>query len=76
MYYGKENISYVASIWPSLKTILDIPYEGFEKGLKYPVLYLAERKIIDIEGWENIILIKDELENGFKGIGIKKKQNN
>jgi V8-like Glu-specific endopeptidase len=53
-----EHISYVASLWPSMGTEIDMERKGFPTGIRYPVLELAEHGYIKAENWERIIILK------------------
>ena len=53
-------VSYGASLWPSMATELDLPYEGFASGAKYPCIELARRGIITANDWERVMLVSEK----------------
>jgi Trypsin-like peptidase domain len=52
----EEPISYVAALWPSMATPININRKGFPQGLTYPILELARDGFIEASGWENVSL--------------------
>lgn len=50
----QDHISYVTLLWPSMNTEveLDLKHHSFKKSSH--ILFLAEHKYLQIEGWENI----------------------
>jgi Trypsin-like peptidase domain len=50
--------SYVASLWPSMATEIDMDREDFPKNIYYPVLELAQYKHIQAKNWEKIVVLK------------------
>jgi hypothetical protein len=57
--FEEEHVSYGASLWPAMATGLDLPYEGFPSGAKYPFIELARRDIIAVHGWERITIVNN-----------------
>jgi hypothetical protein len=51
-----ETDGYIAALWPSMATHIDINRKGFPEGLTYPILELARDNFIEAIGWNNIIL--------------------
>jgi len=42
------HVSYVSTLWPSLGTMVDVPWEGrYPSGASYPVYEMAKARIID-----------------------------
>lgn len=70
--YQESHVSYVALLWPSLITKVEIQYDGFNLGNAYPLLSLAQNNICPIEGWEKVILIPGDDEGWYKGISLRK----
>lgn len=64
-----EHISYVASLWPSMGTEIDMEREGFPKGIRYSALELAEHSHITAEHWERIVIVKKA--DGTPQVGLK-----
>ena len=64
-----DHISYVANLWPSMGTEIDMDREGLPKGVYYPVLELAKHGHIDAKHWERIVIVKDSAK-GKHQVGI------
>jgi len=58
-----EHASYVTSLWPMMGMTIDIDREGYEKGVKYPMIELVEGGFITAIDIENVILNKDSQGN-------------
>jgi V8-like Glu-specific endopeptidase len=52
-----EHVSYCASLWPGMATVIDMNRQGFEPGVQYPVLDLAKDGFLKAEGWQSVGLI-------------------
>ena len=55
----EEYFSHVATLWPMMGTLIDMPREGIECDAQYPVLDLARGGFIDARGWERVVLSRD-----------------
>ncbi len=66
-----EHISYVASLWPLMATMIDIDTNGNDVETPYLMLELARNGVISAEGWENIS-IQGSVEDGNFNVQIKK----
>lgn len=64
------HISYVASLWPSMATEIDMVRPGFATGGFYPVLELAKHGHIDAIGWERIVIFKEPAA-GRQSVALK-----
>ena len=66
-----EHISYVASLWPLMATMIDIGTIGNEVDRPYPILELARNGIINAEGWEHLS-IQGNFQDGNLKVKIEK----
>jgi hypothetical protein len=51
-----ENVSYVASLWPSMATMIDFEREDIAPGTKYPVLDLVRSGYMSALNWQKLSL--------------------
>jgi hypothetical protein len=42
-----EHVSYVSTVWPCMGTMVDIPWDRYPAGTSYPVIEMAQARIID-----------------------------
>jgi len=66
-----EHISYIASLWPLMATMIDIDTKGVEVERPYPMLELAKNGVIYAEGWDKIS-IKGNFQDGDLNVQIEK----
>jgi len=51
---GDEHVSYVATLWPLMGTMINIDTKGNEVDTPYPLRDLASHGIIAADGWQNV----------------------
>jgi hypothetical protein len=51
---GDEHVSYATTLWPLMATFLSISEDGNKTEKSYPLLELAERKVIKAIGYEHV----------------------
>jgi hypothetical protein len=64
-----EHISYVASLWPSMGTNIDMGREGFPQSVFYPAFELAKHGLILARNWERVVLHKKA--DGTPQVGLR-----
>ena len=58
-----EHASYVTTLWPLMGLTIDLDREGYEEGVKYPMIELVKGGFITAIDIENVILNKDSQGN-------------
>ena len=66
-----EHVSYVATLWPLMATMINIDTSGREVETPYPLIELARKGIIAADGWEKVS-IQGSYEKGDLKAHIKK----
>jgi V8-like Glu-specific endopeptidase len=51
-----DHVSYAVTLWPSLATILDMPWPSRETQTAYPALELARAGYLNAASWERVFL--------------------
>jgi V8-like Glu-specific endopeptidase len=69
-----EHVSYCASLWPGMATVIDMDRQGFELGMQYPVLDLAKDGFLKAEGWEHVRLIDWQGSSLIRTVGLRTKR--
>ena len=65
-----EYFSHVATLWPMMGTLIDMPRKGVDFDGHYPVLDLARGGFITAKGWEKVILNRDTTGH-VKQVGLR-----
>lgn len=56
---GADHVSYVSTLWPLLSINIDMPWDRYPSGARYPLYRYAEAGIMRVEGLEALELLED-----------------
>lgn len=64
----EEHVSYASLLWPSMLLSSQIQFAGDVLPADYPILFLAQKGIMSVKGWEKCELSLDESGSFYKEI--------
>ena len=67
---GHSGTSYVALLWPSMATVIDMDRTGHPRGVKYPVIELVRNGFMTARGWERVVVEMGE-DDQVKTLGFR-----